>query len=108
MHKTGLVLAGAGVVAMLLLSGCREEEQGRILGYEKGVYLGRPDTALSDSTRDDLRQRIRHQSSEQRLMAGGGPPTSTASSVRPPAGAEGVSQEARDAARQRVLKQGLN
>jgi len=29
------------------VGGCAEEEQGRILQYEKGVYLGKPDQSLS-------------------------------------------------------------
>lgn len=106
MHRTGLVLAGAGAMAMLLLGGCREEEQGRILNYQKGTYLGQSDTELGQATRDDLRSRIRYQGGARNaLSGGGGAPTSASSSVRPPAG---VSADARDAARLRVMKQGMN
>ena len=30
------------------LSSCAEEEQNRLLSYEKGTYLGRADQSLSD------------------------------------------------------------
>ncbi len=45
----------------LLLSGCDEAEQGRILRYEKGTYLGEKDQTLSKEQQDDLRQRTRMQ-----------------------------------------------
>jgi hypothetical protein len=93
-------------MAMLLLGGCRQEEQGRIQNYQPGKYLGRSDTALDQETRDDLRTRIRYQSGAQ--SGGGGAPTSTSSSVRPPTAGEGVSAGARAAARVRVKKQGSN
>lgn len=32
---------------MMVLSGCSEEEQDRILQYEKGVYLGKADQNLT-------------------------------------------------------------
>ena len=32
---------------MMFLSGCAEEEQDRILQYEKGVYLGKADQNLT-------------------------------------------------------------
>ncbi|MFQ5468092.1 MAG: hypothetical protein ACE5DS_08145 [Kiloniellaceae bacterium] len=41
----------------LVLSACDEAEQGRILRYEKGVYLGQKDPPLSDQDREILRQR---------------------------------------------------
>lgn len=109
MHRTGLVLAGAGAIAMLLLGGCREEEQGRIQNYQKGTYLGQSDTELGQATRDDLRSRIRYQSGAgSALSGGGGAPTSASSSVRPPAGGAGISASAREAARVRVKNQGMN
>lgn len=109
MHRTGLVLAGAGAIAMLLLGGCRQEEQGRIQNYKPGKYLGQADTALGQETRDDLRTRIRYQSGAgSALSGGGGAPTSSSSSVRPPAGGTGASAGALEAARVRVRNQGLN
>lgn len=51
----GLLVVGA--VAMLALGACREEEQDRILLFEKGTYLGAPDTPLGDDSSATLRQR---------------------------------------------------
>ncbi len=31
----------------------------RVLWYEKGAYLGQPDTAISDETREQIRLRLR-------------------------------------------------
>ncbi len=42
---------------LAVLSACREEEQGRILVQEKGVYQGTPDVAISDETIQNLRRR---------------------------------------------------
>lgn len=49
------------MVAAVVLSGCREEEQNRELHLEKGVYSGQPDTGLTDEQRDALKQRGRLQ-----------------------------------------------
>jgi hypothetical protein len=35
------------LISSLLLSSCKESEQGRILNYKKGVYLGKTDNTLS-------------------------------------------------------------
>ena len=35
------------VLLVLTVSACREEEQDRILMYKKGIYLGQPDTELT-------------------------------------------------------------
>ncbi len=45
----------------LFVSACDESEQGRILRYEKGTYLGPADTQLSSEARTDLRARTRMQ-----------------------------------------------
>ncbi len=56
------ILAGLLVAVFAMgLAGCRESEQDRPLGYEKGVYGGKPDTALSDEQRRDLQHRGRNQ-----------------------------------------------
>lgn len=55
------VLALSG--ALLTVQGCREEEQGRPLLYDKGTYLGQPDPPLDDTQVEALRQRARHQGS---------------------------------------------
>ena len=51
------VLMGAG----LLLAGCEEEEQGRILQYKPGVYQGEPDSELSEEQLNELRSRMQGQ-----------------------------------------------
>ena len=51
-----------GLAALVVLAGCREEEQGRIIGYEPGVYQGKADTPLSAETLDTLRSRASLQS----------------------------------------------
>lgn len=55
LYKLIPVVAGAGLV--LALSGCDESEQGRILRYEKGTYLGQEDSPLTDAQREELRAR---------------------------------------------------
>ena len=56
-----LTLAPLFAVAVLL-SACDEDEQGRVLRYEKGTYLGPQDQELDQETLDALRQRARRQS----------------------------------------------
>jgi hypothetical protein len=57
----------AGIVAVLALgmaiglAGCREEEQGRAMHLEKGVYSGKSDTELTEEQRRALEQRGRLQ-----------------------------------------------
>lgn len=60
LHKLIPVVAGAGLV--LALAACDQSEQGRILRYEKGTYLGKADSKLSDEKRDELRSRAMRQS----------------------------------------------
>jgi hypothetical protein len=55
-----------GLAAVTLLGGCREDEQGRPLRFQKGVYLGTPDTKLQDSQVAELGKRVEG----QRLDAG--------------------------------------
>ena len=43
--------------AGVLVAACDEAEQGRALRYEKGTYLGPPDSALSPEQVNELRQR---------------------------------------------------
>lgn len=52
-----LVLLGA----LLLVQGCREDEQDLILLHEPGVYQGEPDPGLSQEQVDELRGRARRQ-----------------------------------------------
>ena len=58
----------------LALAGCRESEQGRVLLFEKGTYLGKPDTQLSEETRQALRGRSEFQrETVTKRGPGGGP-----------------------------------
>ena len=68
-------ISPVGVVCWLLfvsavLGGCREDEQGRIMRYQKGTYLGPTVAPLPEETREALRQRIRFQGVA--TAAGGG------------------------------------
>jgi len=56
-----LSLVAAMAAAALTLGACDPEEQGRILQYEKGTYLGQPDDELSPEVRDELRSRVGRQ-----------------------------------------------
>ena len=56
-----MVALSAAFAASLLVSACDEAEQGRILRYEKGTYLGQKDAPLSDGQQADLRARTRLQ-----------------------------------------------
>ena len=72
--RKGCLLFGAICGAVLVLAGCRAEEQGRITNYQPGVYLGKLDTKLTDGERRQLRQRSVYQGSG---IAGGGGGSST-------------------------------
>ena len=61
--KAGFLAAlGCVLLAGLVLSGCREEEAGRILYYKKGTYLGQPDQPLDSGQLEVLRRRAQRQS----------------------------------------------
>ncbi|MEM7222889.1 MAG: hypothetical protein AAF495_07935 [Pseudomonadota bacterium] len=45
----------------VLLSACDDSEQGRILRYEKGTYLGEKDRPLTEEEVEQLRQRTMRQ-----------------------------------------------
>ena len=45
----------------LLLSSCQESEQGRILNYEKGVYLGKKDDSLTKEQEYNLKMHASRQ-----------------------------------------------
>lgn len=56
--KTKLpLLLGCVLVAGLAVGGCRKEEQGRPLNFEKGSYLGKADQNLTEDQVNDLRYR---------------------------------------------------
>lgn len=52
----------AALTAAMLLSGCRESEQDRILNYEKGVYQGKVDQPITEEQWRALKQRAHRQS----------------------------------------------
>ncbi len=51
----------AVIFAGFLVSACDEAEQGRVLRYEKGTYLGPPDSQLSAGQVNELRQHAKRQ-----------------------------------------------
>ena len=55
------ITIAALLAAMTVVASCRKEEQGRILVYEKGTYLGKPDQKLTDAQEQELRFRARNQ-----------------------------------------------
>lgn len=63
-HKTRVLTLCIAVGASLALAGCDEDEQGRILRYEKGTYLGPPDTALTEDQLGELRARAKRQAGD--------------------------------------------
>jgi hypothetical protein len=63
MRRAKSILAGVAVIAAsLMLSGCDPDEQDSVLRYEKGTYLGKPDSPLEDAELEALRARARNQS----------------------------------------------
>jgi hypothetical protein len=55
--KRRILCACCIVLLALALQGCREEEQGQVLLYEKGTYLGKADQTLTKTQREALRHR---------------------------------------------------
>lgn len=58
MALSKLIAALAAAALALALTACDEAEQGRILRYEKGTYLGKSDSTLTDKQREELRARV--------------------------------------------------
>ena len=54
------IVIGCAAVMALSLGACREDEQGRVLLYQKGVYLGKADTEPSEQALGAARSRMRH------------------------------------------------
>ena len=88
--RTATMMGLAAAVA-LTLGACREEEQGRQLMFEPGVYKGKPDAPISAAAMRSLMTRIQRQNALAGGLSGGagGVPGSSAPNVRPPSGAEG-------------------
>ncbi len=79
-----LKILGVVCFSLVVLAGCRPEEQGRPLNYEPGVYPGKlPSSSLSEEDLAQLRQRSILQGGEQGDLGGGAPTRD--SDVRPPA-----------------------
>ena len=75
---------------MLAVAACDSGEQNRPLNYKKGVYLGKPHTALSQETLDNLKRRANYQAGLSTVSSGGVSEIdepSGGSDVRPPASA---------------------
>lgn len=70
--KVRKFFAAAVVVCLgaTLLGGCRSEEQGRILSYKPGVYLGKADQDLSDEQNRALRERTILQGGANEIAGG--------------------------------------
>jgi len=96
---------GAVCFALVVLAGCRPEEQGRPLNHQPGMYPGgKPASSLSEDELAQLRQRSLMQGG---IPAGGaltGGGTTTGDDVRPPR----VESEAGKALKERGKLQGGN
>jgi len=77
-------LTGLAILGVLVLAGCRAEEQGRLINYEPGVYKGKPDTELTEVQRRILRQRSLYQGAG--VASGGGAVPTKSRDVRQPSG----------------------
>ena len=49
-------------LVLVLVAGCRESEQDRVLMYKKGTYLGQEDQKVSEEALREIRSRGRKQS----------------------------------------------
>ena len=65
-----IAVVGAVLASVLLLSACRAEEQGRVLRYQKGAYLGKTDPALDRDQVDRLRLHMSGQGGHAVLSGG--------------------------------------
>ncbi len=101
--KTGKLIVTLACLAAVgaSLGACREDEQDRVLLYDKGVYLGKPDTPISKQARRALLARIQHQSGFSGPQ-GGGSGSGTPPDTRPPASTP------LDALRERARRQSGN
>lgn len=78
-----LKILGVMCFSLVVLAGCRPEEQGRPLQYKPGVYPGKmPSSSLSEDDLAVLRQRSILQGGQQADLGGGSP--TRGSDVRAP------------------------
>ncbi|WNJ99157.1 hypothetical protein L2D14_14950 [Thalassospiraceae bacterium LMO-JJ14] len=78
-----LKIFGVVCFSLVVLAGCRPEEQGRPLQYKPGVYPGKmPTSSLNEDDLAQLRQRSILQGGQQAALGGGGP--TRGSDVRAP------------------------
>lgn len=61
-RRFSLMIGLLAVLAVPLLSGCRAEEQNRVIMYEPGVYKGKPSMALNSDQVRLLQYRVHNQS----------------------------------------------
>lgn len=88
-------LIAAVMIPAAFLAGCKEEEQNRVLTYQPGIYLGKPDTPLDQDQLRRIRSRTAGQAGSTTLSGGGGggggtggtPSTTVRSPVSAPIGA---------------------
>lgn len=59
--KTSLPAVATLVALGLATAACDQDEQGRVLMFKPGEYLGEPDAQLSEDQRETLRQRAKQQ-----------------------------------------------
>ncbi len=70
-----MLFLGLVAVVALSLGACREEEQGRLLSFEAGKFLGpNPDKAFSQDLQARLRARTVYQSGSGAPVGGAGKP----------------------------------
>ncbi len=100
---------GLAAAVALTLGSCREEEQGRRIMFEPGVYLGKADTPISAAARRSLSTRAQRQNALAGGLSGGagGAPGSAPPNVRPPSGGAAAAIPL-DALRQRTRRQNAN
>ncbi len=83
-----IVLTISAVVGVAVVgAACDSSEQGRPLNYNKGVYMGKPHTPLSEETLRALRARAAYQGGLTTVSSGGFTEideSSEGSDVRPP------------------------
>jgi hypothetical protein len=106
------IILGCALALGATLSACREEEQNRVLVYDKGTYAGRADAPLSVEAYRRQRLRVPRQRGLGTVERSGGSGSrgagARAPDVRPPAGVMGSAPLPLDALRRRGRHQSFN